>query len=72
MRADELYKFSYGTLKFVRDELHHIVLDFCLDYNTEMSRRKWTAVNRKRSGLLVDLIDKQLREREIIINLERL
>ncbi|GJT12375.1 hypothetical protein Tco_0859417 [Tanacetum coccineum] len=40
MRADELYKFSDGTLKKVRDELHHKILDFRLGYNDEMSRRK--------------------------------
>ncbi|GKE95691.1 hypothetical protein Tco_1580546, partial [Tanacetum coccineum] len=34
LRADELYKFSDGTLKSVRDEIHHRVLDFRLDYNT--------------------------------------
>ncbi|GJT89259.1 hypothetical protein Tco_1070976 [Tanacetum coccineum] len=28
MRADELYKFSDGTLKTVRDKLHHRLLDF--------------------------------------------
>ncbi|GJU32332.1 hypothetical protein Tco_1175921 [Tanacetum coccineum] len=28
MRADELYKFSDGILKTVRDELHHRLLDF--------------------------------------------
>ncbi|GKB02321.1 hypothetical protein Tco_0830410 [Tanacetum coccineum] len=31
LRADELYKFSDGTLKSVRDEIHHRVPDFCLD-----------------------------------------
>ncbi|GJZ31136.1 hypothetical protein Tco_0576183 [Tanacetum coccineum] len=72
LRADELYKFSDGTLKSVRDEIHHRVLDFCLDYNTEMPKRKWMVVDRKRSGLMVELIDKQLREREIIRNLKRL
>ncbi|GJS58569.1 hypothetical protein Tco_0653353 [Tanacetum coccineum] len=72
LRADELYKFSDGTLKSVRDEIHHRVLDFRLDYNPEMPKRKWTAVDRKRSGLMIELIDKQLREREIIRNLERL
>nr|GFA58061.1 hypothetical protein [Tanacetum cinerariifolium] len=39
---------GYGTLKSVRDELHHRVLDFRLDYNTEMPRRKWTVIDRKR------------------------
>ncbi|GKD46912.1 hypothetical protein Tco_1271557 [Tanacetum coccineum] len=72
LRADELYKFSDGILKSVRDEIHHRVLEFRLDYNQEMPKRKWTAVDRKRSGLMVELIDKQLREREIIRNLERL
>ncbi|GKF69969.1 hypothetical protein Tco_0203026, partial [Tanacetum coccineum] len=33
LRADELYKFSDGTLKSVHDEIHHRVLDFRLDYN---------------------------------------
>ncbi|GJR72860.1 hypothetical protein Tco_0085225 [Tanacetum coccineum] len=64
--------FSDGTLKSVRDEIHHRVLDFRLDYNTEMPKRKWTTVDRKRSGLMIELIDKQLREREIIKYLERL
>nr|GEX77273.1 RNA-directed DNA polymerase, eukaryota, nucleotide-binding alpha-beta plait domain protein [Tanacetum cinerariifolium] len=65
MRADELYKFLNGTLKSIRDELHHRVLNFCLDYNTKIPRRKWTAIDRKRSGLMVDLINKQQREMKI-------
>ncbi|GJY88468.1 hypothetical protein Tco_0503096, partial [Tanacetum coccineum] len=72
LRADELYKFSDGTLNSVRGEIYHRVLVFRLDYNTEMPKRKWTAVDRKRSGLMIELIDKQLREREIIRNLKRL
>ncbi|GJS85898.1 hypothetical protein Tco_0752439 [Tanacetum coccineum] len=72
LQADKLYKFSNGTLKSVHNETHHTVLNFHLDYNTEMPKRKWTAVDRKRSGLMVELIDKKLREREIIRNLERL
>ncbi|GJZ95763.1 hypothetical protein Tco_0668097 [Tanacetum coccineum] len=72
MRADELYKFSDGTLKKVRDELHHRILDFRLGYNDKMSRRKWMAIDKKRSELMVELIDKQMHERRIIKNLERL
>ncbi|GJU80358.1 hypothetical protein Tco_1282723 [Tanacetum coccineum] len=72
MRADELYKFSDGTLKKVQDELHHRILDFRLGYNDEMSKRKWTAIDKKRSELMVELIDKQMRERRIIRNLESL
>ncbi|GJR74602.1 hypothetical protein Tco_0086967 [Tanacetum coccineum] len=70
MRADELYKFLEGTIKTVRDELHHRILDFCLGYNKEMSRRKWMAIDKKSSELMVKLIDKQMRERRIIRNLE--
>ncbi|GJW54460.1 hypothetical protein Tco_0098545 [Tanacetum coccineum] len=45
LRADELYKFSDGTLKSVRDKIHHRVLDFHLDYNPEIPKRKWTAID---------------------------
>ncbi|GJV59367.1 hypothetical protein Tco_1465467 [Tanacetum coccineum] len=72
LRVDELYKFSDGTLKSVRYKIHHRVLDFHLDYNPEMPKRKWTAVDQKRSGLMIELIDKQLQEREIFRNLEQL
>ncbi|GKE51935.1 hypothetical protein Tco_1487091 [Tanacetum coccineum] len=40
LRADELYKFSNGTLKSVPDEIHHRVLEFHLDYNKEMPKTK--------------------------------
>nr|GEW53440.1 hypothetical protein [Tanacetum cinerariifolium] len=40
MRADELYKFSDGTLKKVQDELHHRILNFRLGYNDDTLRRK--------------------------------
>nr|GEU85795.1 hypothetical protein [Tanacetum cinerariifolium] len=63
MRADELYKFSDMTLKLVRNELHHIILNFCLGYNNEMSMRKWSATEERMSWLMVELIDKQMRER---------
>ncbi|GJW77837.1 hypothetical protein Tco_0139519 [Tanacetum coccineum] len=63
MRVDKLYKFSDGTLKTVRDELHHGILDFRLGYNKEMSRRKWTVIDKKRSEIMVELIDKQMHER---------
>ncbi|GJW63498.1 hypothetical protein Tco_0115382 [Tanacetum coccineum] len=72
MWTDELYKFSDGMLKKVRDKLHHRVLNFDLGYNKEMERRKWTATDKKRSALMVELIDKQMREQRIIRNLERL
>ncbi|GJR02237.1 hypothetical protein Tco_0525221 [Tanacetum coccineum] len=72
MRADELYKFSDGTLRTVRVELHHRIIDFRLGYNDEMSSRKWMAIDKRRSELMVELIDKHMQERRIIRNLERL
>ncbi|GKD89653.1 hypothetical protein Tco_1365160 [Tanacetum coccineum] len=63
MRADELYKFLDETLKLVRDELHHRILNFRLGYNKEMSRRKWSATDKRRLDLMVELIDKKMRER---------
>ncbi|GKC89466.1 hypothetical protein Tco_1150115 [Tanacetum coccineum] len=72
MRADEVYKFSDGTLKTVCDELHHRLLDFQLGYNDDMPRRKWTGMVKRRLGLMVELIDKQMLERRIIRNLKRL
>ncbi|GJV15116.1 hypothetical protein Tco_1360439 [Tanacetum coccineum] len=70
IRADKLYKFSDGTLKTVRDELQHRILNFCLGYNKKMSRRKWTAIDKSRLELMVELIDKPMREGWIIRNLE--
>ncbi|GJZ61872.1 hypothetical protein Tco_0618009 [Tanacetum coccineum] len=69
IKFKELYTPSY---KPPGDELHHRILDFHLGYNKEMSRRKWTAIDKKRSELMVEIIDKQMRERQIIQNLERL
>ncbi|GKC89402.1 hypothetical protein Tco_1150051, partial [Tanacetum coccineum] len=72
MRAYELYKFSDGTLKKVRDTLHHKLLNFRFGCNKDMPRRKWSAMDKKRAGIMVDLIDKLVLERWIIRNLERL
>ncbi|GJW39057.1 hypothetical protein Tco_0064902 [Tanacetum coccineum] len=37
-----------------------------------MPRRKWSNLDKRRSGIMVDLIDKQMLERRILRNLERL
>nr|GEU60388.1 putative ribonuclease H-like domain-containing protein [Tanacetum cinerariifolium] len=72
MRVDELYKFSDGTLKLVRDVLHHRLLNFRSGYNKEISKRRWSAIDKRRSELMIEIINKQMRERWIIRNLERL
>ncbi|GJY08080.1 hypothetical protein Tco_0375134 [Tanacetum coccineum] len=53
--ADELYRFFVGTLKTIRDELHHRILDFCLGYNKEMSRRKWMAIDKRTKAARVSV-----------------
>ncbi|GKA81096.1 hypothetical protein Tco_0787788 [Tanacetum coccineum] len=57
-----MYKFRKGPLKKVQDELHQRILDFRLGYNKGMSRRKWTAIDKRRSDFMVELIYKQMRE----------
>nr|GEW10102.1 hypothetical protein [Tanacetum cinerariifolium] len=69
IKFKELYTLLY---KPPGDELHHRILDFCLGYNNEMSKRKQMAIDKKRSELMAEFIDKQMRERRIIRNLERL
>nr|GEU87333.1 hypothetical protein [Tanacetum cinerariifolium] len=62
----------------VQHKLFHLndseIVDFivALRYNKEMSMRKWTATDKRRSELMVELIEKQMRERRIIQNLKRL
>ncbi|GKC79422.1 hypothetical protein Tco_1130196, partial [Tanacetum coccineum] len=72
MRADELYKFSDETLKKVRDTLHHRLLNFQFGHNKDMPSRKWLATDKKKVGIMVDLIDKLMLVRRITRNLERL
>ncbi|GJR49684.1 hypothetical protein Tco_1400205 [Tanacetum coccineum] len=72
MRADELYKFLYETLKKGRDTFRHKLLNFCFGYNKDMPRKKWSDSDKRRSCIMVDLIDKQMLERQILRNLERL
>ncbi|GJW60250.1 hypothetical protein Tco_0109585 [Tanacetum coccineum] len=73
-RADRnLYKFKEDeTLKKVRDTLHHRLFNFRLGYIKDMPRRKWSAMDNRRSGIMVKLIDELMLERRIMRNLERL
>ncbi|GJY10499.1 hypothetical protein Tco_0378684 [Tanacetum coccineum] len=49
MQADELYKFSNGTLKTVRDELHQRLLDFGSDFmNACQGGNGWCGKRRNR------------------------
>ncbi|GJT43670.1 hypothetical protein Tco_0952385 [Tanacetum coccineum] len=59
-------------------QVDHVTL-FIIDYSIfdlattkDMPRRKWSDMDKRRSGIMVDLIDKQMLERRILRNLERL
>ncbi|GKD37234.1 hypothetical protein Tco_1257441, partial [Tanacetum coccineum] len=66
MRADELYKFSDGTLNDVRTALHDIAKGIRMEY---LSKRKWSRLDKRRARVMVQDIDKQLYERRLMRNL---
>nr|GEV46837.1 hypothetical protein [Tanacetum cinerariifolium] len=81
-RADrQKYKLKEGDfvdlhLNDIEDMLllavQHRIHNFSLGFNKEMSMRKWSKVDVRRSKLVAELINKQLLEKRIIRNLERL
>ncbi|GJU53681.1 hypothetical protein Tco_1227395 [Tanacetum coccineum] len=62
MRADELYKFSDGMLKSVRDNLHEMQYNFVLGYNHGMMKRAWTEKDQKWTDEIMKMIDNLLLE----------
>nr|GFB88524.1 hypothetical protein [Tanacetum cinerariifolium] len=66
------FRCRFGKSPSVRDTLHYRLLNFKLGYNKDMPRRKWTNKDKNRTGIMVNLINKQLLERRIMRNLERL
>ncbi|GJR30607.1 hypothetical protein Tco_1106839 [Tanacetum coccineum] len=69
MRADELHKFSDGTLDDVRSALHDIALGIRMEY---LPMRKWSNLDKKRAQVIVQDVDKQLYQRRLMWNLEKL
>ncbi|GJX75908.1 hypothetical protein Tco_0322719 [Tanacetum coccineum] len=70
MRADELYKFSDGTLHIVHDNLHAMMHNFKLGYNDAMPKRKWSEKDQEQIAKMLKLIDDLLLERRIMRSLE--
>ncbi|GJT90023.1 hypothetical protein Tco_1078868 [Tanacetum coccineum] len=66
MRADELHKFSDGTLNDVRSVLHDIATGIRMEY---LPMRKWSNLDKKRAQVMVHDIDKQLYQRRLMQNL---
>ncbi|GJX90261.1 hypothetical protein Tco_0343587 [Tanacetum coccineum] len=68
MRADELHKFSDGTLNDVRTTLYDIAVGIRREY---LPMRKWSNLDKKRAWVMVQDIDKQLYQRRLMRNLEK-
>ncbi|GJS70831.1 hypothetical protein Tco_0703672 [Tanacetum coccineum] len=68
MRADELHKFSDGTLNDVRTTLHDIAAGIRMEY---LLMRKWSKLDKKRARVMVQHIGKQLYQRRLMRNLEK-
>ncbi|GKB02339.1 hypothetical protein Tco_0830428, partial [Tanacetum coccineum] len=68
MRADELHKFSDGTLDDVRSALNDIAKGIRMEY---LPTRNWSNLDKKRARVMVQDIDKQLYQRRLMRNLEK-
>nr|GEU35305.1 copia protein [Tanacetum cinerariifolium] len=68
MRTDELHKFSDGTLNDVRTALYDIAAGLRMDY---LPMRRLSNIEKKRSWVMVQDIDKQLYQRSLMRNLEK-
>ncbi|GJY99178.1 hypothetical protein Tco_0516608 [Tanacetum coccineum] len=68
MRADELHKFSDGTLDDVRFALNDIAKGIRMEY---LSKRKWSGLDKRQPRVMIQDIDKQLYERRLLWNLEK-
>nr|GEW93962.1 hypothetical protein [Tanacetum cinerariifolium] len=68
IRIDELYKFSDGTLNDVRTVLDDILNRIRIKY---LPQTYWRNVDKERAGAMIQAIDKQLKNRKIMRNLEK-
>ncbi|GJT21484.1 hypothetical protein Tco_0891421 [Tanacetum coccineum] len=60
MHTDELHKFSNGTLNHVHTTLNDIATGIQIEY---LPKRKWTKQDKQRSWVMINAIDKKLRDR---------
>ncbi|GJR04880.1 hypothetical protein Tco_0527864 [Tanacetum coccineum] len=62
IRIDELHKFSDGTLNHVRTVLNDIGIGIKMEY---LPKIKWSKQNRQRTRVMINAIDKKLRDRSL-------
>ncbi|GKD77299.1 hypothetical protein Tco_1339920 [Tanacetum coccineum] len=68
MHTDKLHKFSDGTLNHVRTALNDIDQGIEMDY---LPKRKWSKQDKKRARVMINAIDKKLRDRRLMRSLEK-
>ncbi|GJW86001.1 hypothetical protein Tco_0159146 [Tanacetum coccineum] len=68
MRTDELHKFSDATLNHVRTTLNDIATGIQMDY---FPKRRWGPQDKRRAWVMISAIDKKLRDRRLMHNLEK-
>ncbi|GJX43502.1 hypothetical protein Tco_0260178 [Tanacetum coccineum] len=68
MRTDELHKFSDGTLNHVRTALNDIATGIQMEY---LPKRKWSKQDKQRARVMINAIDKKLRDRRLMRSLEK-
>ncbi|GJY62949.1 hypothetical protein Tco_0464409 [Tanacetum coccineum] len=68
MRTDELHKFSDGTLNHVHYALNDIALGIEMEY---LPKRKWSKQDRQRARVMINAIDKKLKDRRLMRSLEK-
>ncbi|GJR22579.1 hypothetical protein Tco_0971106 [Tanacetum coccineum] len=68
MRTDELHKFSDGTLNHVRTTLNDIDRGIDMEY---LPKRKWSKQDKQRARVVIKAIDRKLRDRRLMRNLEK-
>nr|GEX16239.1 hypothetical protein [Tanacetum cinerariifolium] len=67
MRTDELHKFSDDTLNHVRTALNDIALGIKMDY---FPKRKLSNQDKQSARVMINAIDKKLRDRRLMRNME--
>ncbi|GJW76132.1 hypothetical protein Tco_0137814 [Tanacetum coccineum] len=68
IRTDELHKFSDGTLNHVRTARNDIDRGIKMDY---FPKRKWSKQDKNRARVIINAIDKMLRDRRLMRSLEK-
>ncbi|GJX96985.1 hypothetical protein Tco_0352783 [Tanacetum coccineum] len=68
MCTDELHKFSDGTLNHAHTALNDIATGIQMEY---LPKRRWTNQDKRRARLMINAIDRKLRDRRLMRSLEK-